>query len=169
MIKNFFYPDVLDIKFSDMLSKLRDKDLSDSHPPLNIAFLRNITIEPMMPFFEYQCMTKGVKSNNYICDFDNIMQDVLDENSRLYKHEPKIIFIFIKLEEIASKLCLQFSELSSSQITQNIKDIISYYKSMLDALREQSNALIVFNNFEINPYPPEGIFDSQKSMAYLTL
>ena len=162
MIKNFFYPDVLDIKFSDMLSKLRDKDLSDSHPPLNIAFLRNITIEPMMPFFEYQCMTKGVKSNNYICDFDNIMQDVLDENSRLYKHEPKIIFIFIKLEEIASKLCLQFSELSSSQITQNIKDIISYYKSMLDALREQSNALIVFNNFEINPYPPEGIFDSQK-------
>jgi len=78
VIKNFFYPDVLDIKFSDMLSKLRDKDLSDSHPPLNIAFLRNITIEPMMPFFEYQCMTKGVKSNNYICDFDNIMQDVLD-------------------------------------------------------------------------------------------
>ena len=33
---------------------------------------------------------------------------------------------------------------------------------MFDAIRERSNALIVFNNFEINPFPSEGILDSQK-------
>ena len=88
--------------------------------------------------------------------------DCINMNQKLYLY-------LSKLEEIASKLCLQFSELSSSQITQNIKDIISYYKSMLDALREQSNALIVFNNFEINPYPLREFLIHKKSMAYLTL
>lgn len=154
--------DVLDVKFSDMLSKLREVDQLDSQSSINIAFLRNITIEPMMPFFEYQCMTKGVKTDTYICDFDNIMQDVLVKNSGLYKHDPKIIFIFIKLEEIAPKLYLQFTELSSTQITEHIEDIINYYKAMLDALRRESNALIIFNNFEVNPFPSAGILDSQK-------
>ena len=96
MTETIFNLDVLDIKFSDMLSKMRNQDKSDPHSSLNIAFLRNITIEPMIPFFEYQCMTKGVKANTYLCDFDNIMQDILDKNSGLYKHEPKIIFIFVK-------------------------------------------------------------------------
>jgi len=162
VIEKNFNPDVLDVKFSDMLSKLNDIKISNSHSPLNIAFLRNITIEPLMPFFEYQCLTKGIKANTYICDFDNIMQDILDENSKLYEHEPKIIFIFIKLEEIASKFYLQFSELSSTQINKHINDIVNIYKSMFDAIRERSNALIVFNNFEINPFPSEGILDSQK-------
>ncbi|MBR51784.1 MAG: hypothetical protein CMD58_04650 [Gammaproteobacteria bacterium] len=162
MTETIFNLDVLDIKFSDMLSKMRNQDKSDPHSSLNIAFLRNITIEPMIPFFEYQCMTKGVKANTYLCDFDNIMQDILDKNSGLYKHEPKIIFIFIKLEEIAPKLCLQFPELTSSQITKHIEDIINYYKSMFDALRRESNALIVFNNFEVHPFPSGGILDYQK-------
>lgn len=162
MTEKIFNSDVLDVKFSDMLSKVRDNDASDSHSRLNLAFLRNITIEPLIPFFKYQCMTKGVKANTYVCDFDNIMQDVLDKNSRLYKHDPKIIFIFIKLEEIAPKLCLQFPELNSTQVTKHIEDIISYYKTMLDSIRSVSNALIVFNNFEANPFPSEGILDSQK-------
>ena len=108
MTKTSTFHDVLDVKYSEMLLKLRDCNLTDSDSHTNIAFLRNITIEPMIPFFQYQCMAKRINTDIYLCDFDNIMQDVLDENSGLYKHNPKIIFIFIKLELIASRLCLQF-------------------------------------------------------------
>ncbi len=162
MTKSSTIHDVLDVKYSEMLLKLRDSNLTDSDSKVNIAFLRNITIEPMIPFFKYQCMTKRINTDIYLCDFDNIMQDVLDENSGLYEHNPKIIFIFIKLELIASRLCLEFPRLSPTEIANHIDDVINYYQVMLDSLREKSDALIVFNNFELNPFPSGGILDSQK-------
>ena len=70
------YPDILDIKFSCMLSKLRDFESTGTQSSTKIAFLRNITIEPVIPFIRYKCMTNGIKTDAYICDFDNIMQDI---------------------------------------------------------------------------------------------
>ena len=156
------YPDILDVKYSSMLSKLRDFETIPSQPLTKIAFLRNITIEPMIPFIRYQCMTNGLNTDAYICDFDNIMQDILDANSRLYDHNPKIIFIFIKLDHIASKLYLQFPKLDLSEVSEQIENVLKYYKVMLDALRSRTNALIILNTFEVNPFPSGGISDSQK-------
>jgi FkbH-like protein len=156
------YHDILDIKFSCMLSKLRDFESMGTQSSTKIAFLRNITIEPLLPFIRYQCMTNGIKTDAYICDFDNIMQDILDANSGLYAHNPKIIFIFIKLDHIASKLYLQFPKLNSSEISVQIENVLKYYKDMLDALRSRTNALIILNTFEVNPFPSGGISDSQK-------
>ena len=156
-------PDVLDIKFSEMLSKVRLLSHDSSLSTVNIAFLRNMTIEPIMPFFQYQCFRYAVKANIYTCDYDNIMQDVLNPQSGLYEHNPKIIFIFIKLEQIAPKFYLNCSAPTMDHTLNSINEVISYYKFMLDAIRMNTDALVVLNSFEIPTFPFKGILDSQKN------
>jgi FkbH-like protein len=48
-------------------------------------------------------------------------------------------------------------------VSDKIEDVLNYYQFMLDALRSRTNALIVLNTFEVNPFPSGGILDSQKT------
>ena len=156
------HPDILEIKLSKMHSKLVDFKNKIMRNEVNVAFLRNITIEPLIPYFEYQCFKNNVKTNIYSCEYDNIMQDILNPDSALYRNKPKIIFIFIDLEHIAPKLTKSFLALNSGEISSIIDNVVGYYTSMIDSLRANTEALIVLNTFIINPYPYSGILDSCK-------
>ncbi len=155
------YPNVIDVKYSEMVTMLRDFEPREFQNNLNVAFLRNITVEPLIPFFQYQCYANAIRTNIYTCDFDNIMQEVLDAKSSLYDHQPGVIFIFISLEQIAPDLCLRFPTLSSGEVTKHIENVVEHYALIIDAVRRHSEALIVFNNFEVNAFPSGGILDSQ--------
>ena len=89
------------------------------------------------------------------------MQDILNPDSVLYRHNPKIIFIFIDLEHIAPKLSKSFWFLIRKKYN-IIDNVVEYYTSMIDSLRANTEALIILNTFMINPYPDSGILDSCK-------
>ena len=80
------------------------------------------------------------------------MQDILNPDSVLYRHNPKIIFIFIDLGHIF-KLSKGFLiPANSKEISNIIDNVVEYYTSALFPSRANTEALIVLNTFMINPY-----------------
>ncbi|MDG2315300.1 MAG: hypothetical protein P8M36_00100, partial [Gammaproteobacteria bacterium] len=154
---------IFDMKYSDILLKNREfNETISKESDINISFLRNITIEPLLPYFQYECFLKNIRTNIYTCDYDNIMQSILDDSSELYAHKSKIIFIFISLELLDASFSIGFENLSEKEIKDHISEITKYYITLLDAIRSRTNSIIVLNTFEIPSHPSGGILDYQK-------
>lgn len=150
------------MKFKELVKQVRDFENNQSGLiPLNIAFLRNITIEPLVPFVKFLCFSHGFRPNIYINDYDQIMQEVLDPGSVLYHQCPDVIVICLKLETLSEKLIFNFASLKPAQIDEEIERVGSFVTSIITAIRKNSKAVILLNSFEIPVYPSFGILDYQ--------
>jgi len=141
--------DVTKSKFSDIVKQVSQFDNSDRDwIPLRIAFLRNITIDPIVPYLKFYCYQEGIKADIYMGDYDNIIQDAADGNSSLYQHHPDIIALCIRTRY----------QVDTDKGTDRIR---SNTGAILDTIREHSNATILLHNFETPVYPGSGILSYQ--------
>lgn len=151
-----------EFKFNEIIklvNSLEDKD--GDRVPLKIAFLRNITIDSIIPYLKFLCLKEDIKVNTYMGDYNNIFQNVVDTKSDLYRFNPDIIIICLKLETLAVRLFKSFSDLSSKEINEEAIRIVDYVDSILREIRKRSNATILLHNFEIPVYPSFGVYDYQ--------
>lgn len=129
--------------------------------PLRIAFLRNITIDPIVPYLKFLCFEEGFKADIYMGDYDNVMQDILNTESLLYKHQPEVIILVLNLENLSEDLVGCFASLGSSEIKEKSDNVLDYVEQAIREIRGKSNALILIHSFEIPAYPSFGILDYQ--------
>ncbi len=152
-------PSVIVADYTKILANSKSRVVNDNS--IKAAFLRDITIEPLIPFFQYQCITKKINSDIYLSEYDNIMQEVLNQNSELYKFKPDIIYIYITLNSIAPNIDRFENKLNAQDYQNEIENVIIYFERVIEALKKNTNAIIVINNFEINPFPIGGILETQ--------
>ena len=134
------------------LLKSNKKDLNlQLNIPAKIALLKNITIEPLIPFLQYQCYSKNINPEFFLNDHDNIIHDAIDKNSKLYKFKPDIIYLILSLENFSEKLFNSYS-LEGDEIENEISKVIEFITLIIKSLRQNSQATIILKNFEENPY-----------------
>jgi len=165
MIKNGkLQGNIEEFKFSEiakLVGSLDDKE--GDWIPLKIAFLRNITIDPIIPYIKFLCFKENIKADIYMGEYDNVIQDVMnaERRSTLYKFNPDIIIICLKLETLAGILVENFSDLSTKEINNEAIRIINYIDNILQKIRKNSNITILLHNFEVPVYPSFGVLDYQ--------
>jgi predicted enzyme involved in methoxymalonyl-ACP biosynthesis len=79
---------------------------------LNVAFLRNITIDLVTPYLRFLSFSNGLRPEILMGGYDNVMQDVMDPGSGLYGHFPDVIVVCLKMEALSERLSNGFSVLS---------------------------------------------------------
>ena len=131
--------------------------------PIKIAFLRNITIDPMIQYLKYYCYQEGLNPEIFMGDYDIILQEVMNDKSDLYKFSPDLIILCIKPEILANKLFFEFTKLSNNERKEEFGRIIALINKILNGIRENSKATILLHNFEVPVYPNLGIIDYQDS------
>ena len=146
--------------FSIPYIKLLKSNKQDLNSELNItakiALLKNITIEPLIPFLQYQCYSKNINPEFFLNDHDNIIHDAIDKNSKLYKFKPDIIYLILSLENFSEKLFNSYS-LENDEIENEISKVIEFIRLITTSIRQNSQATIIIKNFEENPYLSSGI------------
>ena len=151
-----------DFKYSEIVKLVGSLDDKEGDwIPLKIAFLRNITIDPIIPYIKFLCFKENIKVDIYIGGYDNIVQDVMNTESTLYQFNPDIIIICLKLETFAGRLVESFSDLSSKEVNDEANRVGDYVDSILQEIRKRSNATILLHNFEVPVYPSFGVLDYQ--------
>lgn len=165
MIKNGkLQGNIEEFKFSEitkLVGSLDDKE--GDWILLKIAFLRNITIDPIIPYIKFLCFKENIKADIYMGEYDNVIQDVMnaERRSTLYKFNPDIIIICLKLETLAGILVENFSDLNTKEINNEAIRIINYIDNILQKIRKNSNITILLHNFEVPVYPSFGVLDYQ--------
>lgn len=154
--------DIDNIKFNEVVKLVESFEANvGDWAPLKIAFLRNITIYPAIPYIKLLCYQEGFKLNIYTGDYDNVMQEVLDAGSELFRYSPDIIIICLKLEVLAERLVDNFAVMNIEGINNESGCVVSYIDKILSEIRKNSNAVILLHNFETPVYPSFGILDYQ--------
>ena len=143
------------------------KELSTSSleelPKLNIAILRNITVEPIEVYLRYFALQLGYDAHVHYGEYDNILQESLNwNNAEIGIDELDCILVFMKLENISWDLSRNFCALSGEDVQGEISRIQNYIASVIGGLSNQTNAVILFQGFEYPTEPAFGIIDSHK-------
>jgi len=163
------YKESNSLTYSEIVKSLQTAySNSEEYIPLKIAFLRNITVEPILiNYLKFFCHCERIKTEIYPGDYDNVLQDVMVKESPLYKYNPDIIIICLKKEMLCNKLIDNFIQLSNQEIEIEVKRLLNYFNTILNSIRQYSNAVILVHNFEMSIYPSFGILDYQNKNRQL--
>jgi FkbH-like protein len=146
-------------KITDYIEK--NEVLSSSSEKLKVCFLRNITIDSVTPYIKFFCLKNSINVDVEMGNFDNIFQDSINLDSKLYSDSPDIIIVCLNISSLSSKLSTCFSELTLKEINDEVIRLEQFIKNILSNIRKSSQASILINNFETPVYPSYGILDSQ--------
>ena len=114
---------------------------------INIVFLANFTVELLEPFIKVELAKRNFKANIYFAPYDQIEQEVYNENSKIYREKNDIIVIAIRLENLLPNL---FTDLiySDKKFKNKINEIKKRIFNLINQTRKRNTfSKIVFFNF----------------------
>ena len=151
-----------DLNFSEIIKIVNDREADRSLSSFKVAFLRNVTLDPIIPYLKFLFLEEGYNAEIYMGEFNNVFQDVLDTGSAFYSHDPNMIIICLKLEAVSERITRCFSSMSQEERNKDIADSMENINLTLSRIRENSNAMILIHNFEAPIHPCYGVYDYQK-------
>ena len=87
---------------ANVLEKISPEELA--WPALRVAILRNFTLDSIIPVIKGEITLAGYYPQVYLSGYDQIVQDILIEQSPLYTFQPEFIILAIWLENLAPNL-----------------------------------------------------------------
>lgn len=158
------FDEIQNLPLSDITQRVKEAQKQAGNlADLNIAVLRNVTLEPIQPFLEYLAYQENRNPHFYFGNYDNMLRDVMDSQSPLYQFKPHLILIYLDLEIASEKLTSKFYSASAEEIRTESARIVSFIETILEGLRKNSQAPVLFHGFEVPPSNSFGILDHQRT------
>jgi len=130
-----------------------------------VAILRSFTIEPIIPLLRAAAAVNRIDLTMHVGDFNAYAQELLDQNSSLYHFEPDMVVLAVQTRDIAPDLWRNFTSLSPDEITAVVDQVISNFRTWIQAFRLNSQAHLILHNLEIPLMPANGILDAQPAIS----
>lgn len=122
---------------SDMLASIQTlKDTASLS--VNINFLRNFTVEGIEPYIGYHGLQAGIRPHVTFGEYDSVQQEILNQDSHLYRTAPELIVLALHLETY-----LQDGWSNPWLADEVMTELAALYGSVA----ENTSALILVNTF----------------------
>jgi len=131
-----------------------------------IAFLRSMTVEPLIPILRSTALVSGIDPAVHIGQFNSYPQEILDPASAMYSFKPDIVVLAIQTRDILPEIWEAHAGLSDSDIQAAIDRTQNALCAYVRKFREYSNASLVIHNFE-KPVASQGVLDAQGTSGQL--
>lgn len=129
-------------------------------PEYKVAWLRNVTVEPLLPVLKAEIALTEAKPQLYVGPFDAIASKVLDANSDLYRFKPDLIIVTQWLEALNYRMVRRFISLSPEEVEAESSAIPGDTERYLTTMRKFTSAPILLNNFPLPDSPALGILEA---------
>lgn len=115
------------------------KSLKDTvSQSIAINFLRNFTVEGMAPYLDYHGLQAGIQPRITFGEYDSVQQEILNQDSHLYRSAPDLIVLALHLE---TYLPDGWSNPWSAD------EVMAGLATLYDSAAENTSALILINTF----------------------
>ena len=166
-------------QLSDVLQRLRSEwsyttyaatanaveKLGADLPEYKVAWLRNITVEPLLPVLKGEIALTGAKPQLYLGSFDAMATEVLDSNSDFYRFKPDLIILLQWLEALNFRLARRFISLSAQEAEAEGAVILEDVERFLTTIRTLTSAPILLNNFPLPDFTTLGILEANHKQS----
>ena len=109
---------------------LRDEQLAGL-PPLRIALLANIVINPLVAFLRHAAYRLGFRGECRIGQYDNVLQAALGSEPGLLGPETDVVLVFLKLETLSWPLARALPGLTPAQLHEEQDRVKAYVGDVL--------------------------------------
>jgi len=133
--------------------------------PVRIAYLGNITFEPLPDYVEIIAACRSMATCAFIGDYVQYVQALIDERSTLTAFAPEIIFLHLTLRELAPAVVNRFSSLSSENVAAAKEMILDKVISTVNLALSNSQANVIVSNFPSPSHFHLGIADQKQACS----
>jgi FkbH-like protein len=150
--------------------KIDEKQVFDASAPnrrIRIALLSSFTVGGLRDALLFKCLKQGIAPLIYVGDYNQYNQEILDNASAFYQFKPDLAIIILDTRTIAGERYFQLdSESREDERKDWIKSKLSEITALVGKIERDSNARILFHNFEVPVYSPLGIIDNKQNYSF---
>ena len=143
------------------INKILQSADMDQLPDCRFLILRNITAESIDTYYRFYSYESGLKARLSFGGYNTVLQDAIDGDWSEYQ-DVQYVSIFTYLKNLSLNIATNFNALNIEQVAIEVEHVKTYIHSTLIAIREKSQAVILWHGFDRPVFPASGIYDSQK-------
>src|SRR5581483_10027351 len=133
--------------------------------PYRLAIIRSFTVEPAVPLLRAAAYVSGIDLAVHVGDFNAYPQEILDEDSSLYKFSPNVVILGVRTADIAPDLWQEYSDLTPEAAQQAIQRVSNNFQQWIRAFRQRSQAALILHLLEQPMQPNAGLLDAQSETS----
>ena len=96
------------LSYSQIQGELNSRDLA-ALPPLRIAVLRNVVVEPIEPYLRYLAYQIGCNARCEFSEYDNVFQEAVAGHKGILNAQTDCVVVLLKLESLSWDLARKFA------------------------------------------------------------
>jgi FkbH-like protein len=128
---------------------------------IRVAFIGSSTLNGFEETIQVQCNEEKINCITYNSPYNQFNQEILNENSNLYKFKPDIIFLLIDNRTILENL-FYFTNIDSKiEYKKFLEEKFNQLSNLINIITKKTKSKIIIMNFVIPTYSSLGIFESK--------
>jgi FkbH-like protein len=124
---------------------------------LRIAFLASSTINGFEETIRVKCFQKGIDCITYVADYNQYNQEILNQNSGLYRFKPDITFLILDTRHILGDYYFSWNSVSYEDRPKIIDTKVSEIENICNTFTKNSDSKLIITSLQIPNYSPYGI------------
>lgn len=145
-------------KTLSVVRQIRKGIQPDNFVSLKVALLATANVDFLAPALEVTAFSQRIQLSTWTAGFNQIDQEVLNPASELYAFKPQLAILYVRPEDIVSKLTYSTADVHLNQIDAWITDIRTKLLSWTENLTTAGIKVVLFS-FVRPAFPPLGIGD----------
>jgi len=128
---------------------------------IRIGLLSSYSINGLKEILKVKSSERGISCMIYETPYNQYSQEILNQDSGIYKFLPEITFLIIDTRNIFGELFRFPYSISISERKQFVAKKFHEIKNLIDKFVEKTNSKLVITKLNIPSFSPNGIFESK--------
>jgi FkbH-like protein len=150
------------LSFVDYLRQLPELRKAASGQPLRIAILRSYTVEPIEPVLSVRLLLDGFTPTIWFGGFNQYVQEVLDNQSELYRFQPDVVLLLARLDELVPAFVDDFAGTTPAEWDQQLAAKARELAHLAGRVAARTSAQVIIQNASLSRLPYFGVVDAQQ-------
>ena len=151
---------------SYFLNESKYLDFTNLKKNINVAILSSFTINGLAETLQVKCHKKNIFCRTYLAGYNQYNQEILSQESMLYRFKPDLTFLFLDIQNFLGDLFYNPYSIQKNSRELHIKNIIDKIINLIKIFKTNSSSKLVISNFNIPKYSPYGVVETKTDYGY---
>ena len=133
---------------------------------IKVAVLSSFTINGLAETLKVKCFERKINSITHVGGYNQYNQEILDNNSEMYKFSPDVTFLIIDNRSIFGDVFHFPYSISKTERQTFVNDKIDELINLVHFFKKNSSSKLIISNLSLPYYSPQGIAEMKTDFGY---